>query len=423
MKNILNIENLINQQNPWFENRGFTVSEKTLPKRKFYHDFKKLVNDTKQISALIGIRRVGKTVMLRQLLSEILESNNNLPLYFSFDQEMLKNDSNPISEVLEFYLTQILNKKLHQINKTSYIFFDEIQLVPYWQDIIKRYYDQNQHLKFIISGSSSLFLRDKSKESLAGRIFEQVLTPLTYVEYQKIAQGKFRDYLKYGGFFELIELNDDSRKKEFMKEWVLGKVLERDLPNSLRLSDRQIFRVLYSVLLGTTGHNVVLSKIATELEVSATAISNYVEILEKTLLLSSLYNFAGSFVRRERRLRKIYPASSNFLNILPIFPDNYGVLAETYVFNYLKNIKKYDLFYFNERGKEVDFLIPDKKIAIEVKYQEKIHPEDYKNLRLVMEKKKYSFGYVFTKNLSEKKLFPEGKIYFVPVDQIETISI
>ena len=429
MKNILSIDELIHLQNPWFTNRGDAPRERLLPKRSFYAKFKNLVDETRQISALIGVRRVGKTVLLRQILAEKLENPDNLPLFFSFDQEILPTLKNPLSEIINYYLTSILKKRLSKINKTIYLFFDEIQLIPFWQDTLKRYYDLNQNLKFIISGSSSLFLHEKSKESLAGRIFEQILPPLTFKEYKKINKTTmdeiylFIEYLKYGGFFEELDLPDEQRKKEFLREWVLGKVLERDLPNLLRLSDRQILRILFHVLIQTTGQNVVLSKIATELELSPTTITNYVAILEKTLLLSSLFNFAGSFVRRERRLRKIYPASSNFLNFLPIFPPNLGAMAETYIFNFLKNIQKLELFFFKERGIEVDFLIPEKKLALEVKFQETIHQEDYRNLRLVMKKKKYERGFLLTKDFSDEKKFPEGIITSVPVSQIEYLKI
>jgi len=303
-------------------------------------------------------------------------------------------------------------------------------MVPFWQDTLKRYYDLNQNLKFIISGSSSLFLQEKSKESLAGRIFEQILPPLTFNEYKKIEKIKLRDeivffpdYLKYGGFFEELALTDEQRKKEFLREWVLGKVLERDLPTILRIADHQLFRILFNVLLQTNGQNVTLSKIASELNLSPTSITNYLTILEKTLLLSSAFNLVGSFVRRERRLRKIYPASSNFINFLPVFPPNLGAMAETYVYNYLAKICKKDVFFFKDRGIEVDFIIPENRSVWEVKYQETIHKEDYRSLRLVMKKKKYPIGYLLTKNLTEEHQFPEGKVFSLPVHQIENLKI
>lgn len=431
MDEILSLENLINLQNPWFIHRGDAPSERLLPKRDFYPQFKSIVEETKQISALVGIRRVGKTVMLRQILAEKLETPHNLPLFFSFDQEIIPRLKNPLTEIIDYYLSRILKKRLSRIEQTIYLFFDEIQLVPFWQDTLKRYYDLNQNLKFIISGSSGLFLHESSKESLAGRIFEQILPPLTFGEYKKFKRIStkdeealtFLDYLQYGSFFEEIELLDEQRKKEFLREWVLGKVLERDLPGLLRLSDSQILRILFQVILGMTGQNVVLSKIAADLSVSPTSITNYLAILEKTLLLSSVFNLAGSFVRRERRLRKIYPASPNFLNFLPVFPPNFGAMAEAYTLNFLKHKFNQEVFFFQQRGISVDFLIPPKELAIEVKFQEQIHPEDYKSLRLVMKRRKTSRALLLTKNFSREINLSEGKIVCLPLYLLETEKI
>lgn len=76
---------LIYYQNPWLKELGTFPREKFLRKRDFYYQFKKLVFETKQISALTGVRRVGKTVIIKQLLAEILETKTTPPFYFSFD--------------------------------------------------------------------------------------------------------------------------------------------------------------------------------------------------------------------------------------------------------------------------------------------------------------------------------------------------
>ncbi len=419
---------LIKLQNPWFENRDYLPKERLLKKRFFYSHFEKLVFDTKQISAIIGMRRVGKTVILKQILAKVLERKKELPLYFSFDQEIFASEENSLKLILDYYLKTILKTPIHKINKRVYIFLDEIQLVPYWQDILKRYYDLNQNLKFIISGSASLFLQEKSKESLAGRIFELYLPPLLFEEYLKFSQDnlpdkeiQFEDYLNFGQFFELLELKDKERKLEFLREWVLGKVLERDLPLFVKVSDLRIFRLLFNIFLQTTAQNVVLKNLAKDLEISVTSLSNYLKVLEKSFLLFPIFNLAGSFVRRERRLRKVYPSSSNFLSLLVEINQDLGKKAESYVAFVLKYFFKKEVYFFKQRGVEVDFILPEKKIAIEVKYQNRVHNDDFRNLRTVMRRKKYKKGYLFTKNFSDKRVFPEGQIICLPVFKIEEL--
>jgi len=423
---MFSLVDLIYYQNPWLKQSGVFPREKFLPKRDFYYQFKKLVFETKQISALIGVRRVGKTVILKQILAEILETKTTPPFYFSFDQEIIfKAKKNPLSLIIDFYLKNILKKPLHQIKQPVYLFFDEIQLIPFWQDILKRYYDLNQNFKFIVSGSSSLFLKEESKESLAGRIIETILPPLTFLEYQKLTKSNlespvfdFEDYLKYGGFFELIELPFVDKKKEFLSEWILGKVLERDLPLIFKVFDQRIFRILFNIFLQTTPQVVFLNKIAVELGLSTTAISNYLNFLEKSLLLKTVFNFAGSFVRRERRLRKVYPASPNFISILPNF--SLPAMVETYIFNFFHQVLKKELFFFKKRSLEVDFIDPVDKILIEVKYQNKIHKEDYKNLLLLMRKNKYNQAFLLTKDTQEKKIIDGKEIFLLPVYKLES---
>lgn len=327
--------------------------------------------------------------------------------------------------MIDFYLKNILKKPPHQIKQPVYLFFDEIQLVPFWQDILKRYYDLNQNFKFIVSGSSSLFLKEESKESLAGRIIEMTLPPLTFLEYQKLKKSNlenpvfdFEDYLKYGGFFELIELSFFDKKKEFLNEWILGKVLERDLPLMFKVFDQRIFRILFNIFLQTTSQVIFLNKIAAELGVSTTTIGNYLNFLEKSLLLKTSFNLAGSFFRRERRLRKVYPASPNFISILPNF--SLPSMAETYVFNFFYQILKKEIFFFKKRSLEIDFIDPVDKILIEAKYQNKIHKDDYKNLLLLMKKNKYAKAFLLTKDTQGKEIIDEKEIVLLPIYQLES---
>jgi len=426
MEEMYFLVDLIYYQNPWLKELGTFPREKFLRKRDFYYQFKKLVFETKQISALTGVRRVGKTVIIKQLLAEILETKTTPPFYFSFDQEIIfKVKESPLSLVIDFYLKNILKKPPHQIKQPVYLFFDEIQLVPFWQDILKRYYDLNQNFKFIVSGSSSLFLKEESKESLAGRIIEMTLPPLTFLEYQKLKKSNlenpvfdFEDYLKYGGFFELIELSFFDKKKEFLNEWILGKVLERDLPLMFKVFDQRIFRILFNIFLQTTSQVIFLNKIAAELGVSTTTIGNYLNFLEKSLLLKTSFNLAGSFFRRERRLRKVYPASPNFISILPNF--SLPSMAETYVFNFFYQILKKEIFFFKKRSLEIDFIDPVDKILIEAKYQNKIHKDDYKNLLLLMKKNKYAKAFLLTKDTQGKEIIDEKEIVLLPIYQLES---
>ena len=121
--------------------------------------------------AIYGLRRVGKTILMKQIMYELKKIKENT-LYFMFDDIMAQNPD-ILEDIIDFYLKTIAGEG------RKYIFLDEIQKVPYWQDILKRFYDMREDIKFIVSGSASLRIK-KSKESLAGRIFDFYLPILTF---------------------------------------------------------------------------------------------------------------------------------------------------------------------------------------------------------------------------------------------------
>jgi len=172
-------------QNPhWDSDADYFFDEKKY-KRKLYFELLKYL-DEKQILSIIGLRRVGKTVLLKQLSKYLIKEKNVAPkniFFLSFDEAIAISHNN-----LNNYLTIYLDTARTNINKTAYIFIDEIQYIDKWQHILKRYYDTRPNIKFIISGSSSIFLRKKTTESLAGRIYEFKLNTLDFNEYLELTE-------------------------------------------------------------------------------------------------------------------------------------------------------------------------------------------------------------------------------------------
>ncbi|MGB9741491.1 MAG: AAA family ATPase [Candidatus Bathyarchaeia archaeon] len=86
-------------------------------------------------------------------------------LYYSFDES-------PVSpkDVLEFYERRVLMKPFEEVGRV-FVFFDEIQYVDNWPEVVKKFYDLYPNLKFFLSGSSTLLLSKEASEKLAGRFF------------------------------------------------------------------------------------------------------------------------------------------------------------------------------------------------------------------------------------------------------------
>lgn len=433
---------LVLKQNPWWQEKGFRFPESSWPKRQVYTKIRKLL-DLELMVAINGLRRTGKTTILKQLINEILdqnEGNQRRICYFSFEEAGVAQKTEVLEELIETFISQAIGKQIFQIQKKVYFFLDEVQFVPLWPVILKRYYDLNKKFKFVISGSSSLFLREESKESLAGRLAEVVLYPLSFGEFLKLRQegkalppkimvGLFHQFLSTGQFPEIVDWQDFPQKQAYLKEWIVDRVLERDLPRILKISFPEDLKSLAYVLIEGSGGLVEFNNLAKDLGISRETVRNYSGFLAKALLVLPVLNMAGSFRRRERRQRKIYTQSSNFLSVIwgedylgEKFFDNLGRLVETYI-AYLLEGKFGEVFFWKERGKEIDFVVKHKGeiLPIEVKYQTKVSSSDFASLLWLMKKKKIRRGIVVTKTLKETRNIDNLKIFLLPAWEVEKI--
>ena len=230
--------------------RGNVDPELALPfKRDNYQDIEKSL-ETRFILALVGLRRVGKTTTIYQLIQKLIEKVSvKNTLFFSFDESPAS-----LGDVLDTY-REMHRKELR--DEKVYVFLDEIQKCPNWENEIKKYYDLYPKLKFVISGSESLFIRKKTKESLAGRIVEFRLTTFTFREYVRIHripeedQGSearmrplFRAFVEKGGFPETFSFQGDKEFKEYIRSIVIDKIVYKDIPQLFKIEDTEFLKVL-----------------------------------------------------------------------------------------------------------------------------------------------------------------------------------
>src|SRR6202789_3354814 len=144
------------------------LQEADWPRRVYFRPFQELALkfDVKRATVLLGPRRVGKTVMIKQLIWELIESgfDPSAILFASIDTPVYSGVS--LEKFLDLMpsLTDSLARKI--------VIFDEIQYLREWERHMKDLVDQYPHIKFIVTGSAAAALRLKSKESGAGRFSE-----------------------------------------------------------------------------------------------------------------------------------------------------------------------------------------------------------------------------------------------------------
>lgn len=219
--------------------------------------------DKRQIVLFAGLRRVGKTTLMYQIIDDLLKSGLNPYniLYFPFDE--MKYD---LENIIKQYETDVLREDIS--NKKVFIFLDEIQKLEGWPSEVKLLYDSNPKLKIFLTGSAQITMWRGTRESLAGRFFDFVIRPLDfdeYLDFKEIKIDKNREkvfekdlrrhmagFLKTGGFIEAINL-DEHMLKKYLKESLLERVIFVDIPQTFRLDLPELLMKILNITASRPG--------------------------------------------------------------------------------------------------------------------------------------------------------------------------
>jgi len=400
--------------NHWWVN-GKVDAELALPfKRDVYSNIIQQL-DKRFILALVGLRRVGKTTIMYQIIQKLIEEKVKPTsiLFFSFDETSAK-----FEDVLELY-KEIHNKDLRE--ERTYVFLDEIQKSANWENEIKKYYDLYPKLKFIISGSQSLFIRKKTKETLAGRLFEFELNPFTFSEYLRFKGVKedefkyetkikplFIKFAKRGGFPETFALENEKDFKKYIRAVVVDNIIYKDIPKMFKIEDPEFLTILLELISTNPGMYVDYQSLSKQFEKDRRVIKNYLYYLKESFLITILGNYRKSNITSLRKKKRAYPTDSALIYLYKpkIESDFFGRIIETLAVNKVKATS------FWKNRHEIDII--NNELPIEVKYQEKINSEDLKPVLEFMRKFNKKEGLIITKNEEKELKFKEGNIKLAP---------
>lgn len=340
--------------------------------------------NTKEIIVITGMRRVGKTTLLRMVFEKI---NSNNKLFLDIE--------NPIDQRIfeeQDYNNIIANLKTYGIKESEkiYLFLDEIQSYPEIVKAIKYLYDHHE-IKFFVTGSSSYYLKDLFPESLAGRKIEFTLYPLTFNEflvfknirgilyeafdekekhkneilYEKIVKY-YDEYLSYGGFPQVV-LTDNPEQKLLQIKDIFKSYFEKEVSVLSNIRKILAFRELIFLLIARAGSKLDITKIASTMGLTRDTVYSYIAFLASTYFIHLLEPYSQSSDRNISGAKKIYMSDNGFFHPqLQIAEVSEGSKLENAVF---LNLKKYgNVFYYQKRsGQEIDFIMTNPKIAFEIK--------------------------------------------------------
>ncbi len=406
------IREVLADQNPWW--RGdFEVAYR---ERALYDEIQPFLPQP-QIIALTGLRRVGKTTLMLKTVQDAIREGLDpyRVLYFSFD-EFRQAD---LRDVLQEYAT-LTNTDPAQ--GRHLVLFDEIQKLRGWADQLKALYDGFQkRVKFIISGSESLFIRRDTRETLAGRMFPFQLHPLSFREYLRFVDASFEPvelyeadlrrhleaFLRTQGFPELVGVREKAVVRKYLHESIVEPVVFRDLPMLLGIRDVDVLRALANLLMEEPGQIIVLRDLAGQLGVSRQTLSQYLAYLEQAFLLRKLYNFSLSRRKSERKLKRYYPV---VLSADLLFREDAASRARAFEWLVVNQLRA-EYFWRDPYKHEVDVVLArDGPIPLEVKSGR----VGLGGLRAFMREFGVTRGYVVTRKGEGRHELAEGHVDEVP---------
>ena len=397
------------------------------PKKRFlFNDIVEEI-ESKQIVSLIGLRRTGKTTILKQVIDHLIKSKKvkrEYILFYSFDEEQPK-----IGEIVTEYETK-LGKEILNIKDKIYIFLDEIQKLKNWQNQVKYYYDNYQNIKFFVSGSSSLFIKKHTRESLAGRIYEFVLNPLSFEEFlifknkgqmlkkknlfEDTLKKEFLSYQKR----QFIEIIDESEERvaKYIKT-MIEKIVYQDIPKIFPIENEELLMRILKIIASNPGMLSDYGSLSKELGISRVTLSNYFFYLNESFLIKKLYNFSRNMLTSEKKMKKFYLTTTSFFPFL-----NNEIDESKLIENLIVTFVDAKFFWRTPQKYEVDVILKEKGkiIPIEVKYKEYISKKDTKNLLRFCEKFNVEEAVMITQSKSNEEIFKlksgaKVRIKFIPV--------
>lgn len=330
-------------------------------------------------TAVIGMRRAGKTTFLHQLRHERLvrgTPHERLP-YINFEDERLAGlHAKELGALLEEYYRRF--PALRGRDSITWC-FDEIQLVPGWERFVRRLLD-TEKVELFLSGSSAALLSREIASSMRGRAWEVVIHPFGFDEYlrhhelelpanqdflsapqRSRIEGAFMDYLEVGGFPE-VQGYDVATRHQVLRDYV-DVAMMRDVIERHAVSNVIGLRWLVRHLLGNAAGMFSAQKFYAALKSQGLAISKdtvhqLLGHLEDCFLIRTIWVDTASERRRMVNLRKAYPVDPG---LIPVFDrtgrPNVGHALETVVFLELER-RGLDIAYVRTpEDREVDFVV------------------------------------------------------------------
>lgn len=328
------------------------------------------------IKVLIGIRRSGKSVLLKQIIDELKEEkiDDKHIIYINFEDYDYAEYTDP--------------KKLHELikdkiidDKKYYVFFDEIQNVENWEKVVNSL-RATKNTSIFITGSNSDLLSSDLATHIAGRYVSFKITPFTFDEVCKLLnisekheiEEAFNDYLKWGGMPQRFMQKDDASRKNYLND-IYDSIVIKDIVKRFNIKDIDLLSRIVTYISTTPAQTFSPESLRKYMQsesrnVSLETIYNYIDYITRANLISKAERYD---VRGKRILTgkyKYYLTDLGFTNILSDGKKmQIGAYLENIIYNELV-ARGYNVNIGTLENGEIDFMATrfNEKIYIQVAY-------------------------------------------------------
>lgn len=337
--------------------------------------------ERKEILILKGVRRCGKTTILKQLIQHLIKEKNikkeNI-IYVNFD------DFNFIPH-LSLDLLELMISTRNKEEK-QYIFLDEVQKIPLFESWLKTYYDREFNAKFVVSGSNASLLAKELGTLLTGRNLTHEIFPLSYSEYKTFKpKGELIDYLEFGGFPEVVLAEDKEEKLNILRNYI-NDIISKDILQRRNIRDQKKLITFAQYILNNPGIKLSINKLSKQTNLSKDSVAKYIEYMIDAYILIEVSYFSYSVKAKFHQTQspKYYSLDNGFYRVNTT-RNQLGNQTENAVAIKLRR-EENNISYWSEGESEVDFIINNK--AINVTVAEDIPQREIKGLNNLKERKK-----------------------------------
>lgn len=413
--------------------------------------------DRREIIAIKGPRQSGKTTLLKILKDYLLRKkkvDSQQIIYITFEDRDILED---FSKNPKAFIESFISKKSE---KRYYFLLDEFQYLNDGGQKLKLLYDLYENAKFIITGSSSLELTQATAKYLVGRIFSFCLYQFSFgeflkaksehifniymnksdklmrfigtkeefeiedVAFEKDIYALFEEYVRFGGYPEVIKTRDEEAKRIILKN-IYDTYITKDIVGLLKIGDVTHFRDVVRCLSTQIGALLNYHSLASDTDSYFKQIKHYLSILEETYIIRQTKPYFTNKITELKKNPKIYFVDSGLRNFIVNNFNKFeirtdiGSLVENFVLSQFFQYKEKEIKYWRTIGKaEVDFILvnsDNKIIPVEVKFSSMNKPIITRGFRNFINEYGPERAVVLTKRHWDKIKIEKTEIVFAPV--------